>query len=188
MRTGAVKAAFWGRNVCGLYVTDPHIHLDMSRMSTKAHLSSTVPVGADRPLLAIADNTIRGTHMVHIHCFLLQELRRPELGALWDKFGLLWYGDWDWGPFGPRSNDLLQDLNGCVDARLVARTDMSDIYKDRPKAETSAVYRLTKRGRARRGLMFRRAPEARAIAEAVASYQKAPASTLIGQLAARRAR
>lgn len=160
----------------------------MSRRPTKAHLASAVPVGADRPLLAIADNTIRGTHMVHIHCFLLQELRRPELGALWDRFGMLWYGDWDWGPFGPRSNDLLQDLNGCVDAGLVVRMDLSGIYRDRPKAETSAVYRLTDRGRVRRGLMFRKVPEVRVIAEAVASYQKVPASTLIGQLAARRDR
>lgn len=152
---------------------------------TKAHLASTVPVGADRPLLAIAGNTIHGTHMMHAYCYLLGEMCRPEFGALWDRFGMVWYADWDWGPFGPSSNELLQNLNGCVDAGLVVRMNLSGVYKDRPRAETSAVYRLTKRGKVRRGLMFRKVPEARVIAKAVVSCQKVPASTLIGQLGAR---
>lgn len=151
---------------------------------TKASLAGAAPVRAGRPLLAIAGNTIRGTHMVHVYCYMLGEVCRPELGALWDRFGMVWYADWDWGPLGPRSNELLQDLNGCADAGLVVRADISKIYKDEPRAETSAVYRLTKSGKLRRRLLFREAPEARVVAEAVASFQKVPASTLIGQLGA----
>ena len=134
-------------------------------------------VPADRALMIVNDFTIHGSTRLQKYGFLLSKQYADELSSISHKEPKLQFYD-DWKPlwYGPFSKNLEDDINECVESRLV--------YKEPIDLRLNSYrYSFTLRGRIRwRKMHTNFQNEMNSIYEKIANLQKIQLERLLERI------
>lgn len=131
----------------------------------------------DRVLLIINDNTIHGAVRFQKYGFLLANQYSKKMDEIKQKHGISFYHDWRPHNFGPYSDELDQDIEQCINDKIMTRITVPTNRDNEMK-----MYSLSIKGRQKWRGLFDTNDQMKAFDEKIKNLQKIPYYSLLRQI------